>query len=60
MNSVVRREIYQFYNMLPKTLNVIPPINRYMYDYLYRYDSQPEKINIKGQRLPKKRQLKFE
>ena len=60
MNSVVRREIYQFYNMLPRTLNVIQPFNRYKYDYLYRYDSQPEKINIKGERLPKKPQLKFQ
>lgn len=60
MNAVLRREIYQFYNMLPKNINVVPAFNRYTYDYLYRYDSQPEKINIKGESLPKKRQLKTE
>lgn len=60
MNSVARREIYQFYNMIPKNINVVPAFNRYTYDYLYRYDSQPEKINKKGEHLPKKRLLKTE
>lgn len=58
MNAVLRREIYQFYNMLPKNLNAVQRINSY--DYLYKYDSQPEKKNIKGENLPKKRQLKTE
>ena len=58
MNAVLRREIYQFYNMLPKNLNAVQRINSY--DYLYKYDSRPEKINKKGEHLPKKRQLKTE
>ena len=47
MNSLRRIEAYQFFNMLPKIADYNIYYNRY--DLLYRYDSQPEVLNSKGQ-----------